>query len=388
MINRLIKPSENNSLLLFGARGTGKSTWLKSEFLQNKTHLYINLLDPDEEARLSRSPGELLQQIDALVDKPAWVVIDEVQKIPKLLDVVHMILESERKILFALTGSSARKLRRGQANLLAGRAFVYHLHPFTHIELGEGFLLDEVLSWGSLPKIFSLENAADKQLFLKTYTQTYLKEEIVAEQVVRKLDPFRQFLNVCAQHNGEVINYSSLARDVGVETVTAQSYFQILEDTLIGYLLPAYHRSLRKRQGQNPKFYFFDLGIKRQLDGTILQPPVEGTYGYGKNFEHFVIVEIIRLNDYYGKDFRLSYLRTKDGAEIDLIVERPGAPVALIEIKSKKTMSELDLRTLKVFKKDFGNQTEAYCLSQDPVAKLIDGVHVLPWQEGIKALFS
>lgn len=309
-------------------------------------------------------------------------MIDEVQKIPKLLDVVHKSIE-EFKSLFALTGSSARKLKRGKANLLAGRAFVHHLFPLTHTELEKQFDLDFVLSWGSLPLILQLNDDVERARFLRSYTQTYLKEEIQVEQVVRKLEPFRHFLEVAAQQNSEILNYSNIARDVGVDTVTAQSYFQILTDTLMGYLLPAYHRSLRKRQAQNPKFYFFDLGVKRALEGTLTQSLVKSTYSYGKCFEHFLIVEIIRLNDYAEKDYRFSYLRTKDGAEIDLIIERPGMPMCLVEIKSADKVDERDIRTLKAFKKELGKKAEAYCLSRDPLARTIDDIHLLHWQEGL-----
>lgn len=385
MFNRLITPSKNSSFFLFGARGTGKSTWLKQEFLQGKPHIYIDLLNLDQEELYLKSPQSLYDRLSRLEDKKTWVVIDEVQKIPKLLDVVHQSIE-EHKIRFALTGSSARKLKRGKANLLAGRAFVYHMFPLTHVELGEGFDLEHVLQWGSLPKIFEWTEDQDRARYLRSYTQSYLKEEIQMEQVVRKLDPFRQFLEVAAQHNGEIINYSSIARDVGVDTVTVQSYFQILDDTMMGYILPAHHRSIRKQQSQNPKFYYFDLGVKRSLDGTIVQAPVKNTFGYGKCFEHFLVAEIIRLNSYHEKDFRLSYLRSKDGAEIDLIIERPGMPLCLVEIKSSQRSDERDIRTLKAYKKDMGKNVQAYCLSQDPTSRLLDGIHLLHWREGLGEL--
>ncbi len=384
MINRIITHQKNNSFFLFGPRGTGKSTWLQQEF-SKIPHLYIDLLNPDEEERLAKNPGALLAQIESLPKTCQWIVIDEVQKLPKLLDVAHLCIEKHHK-LFALTGSSARKLKRGHANLLAGRAFMYHFFPLTHLELGTQLDLHQALQWGSLPKLLQLQDPQDKIRYLRTYTQTYLKEEIVAEQVIRKLDPFRMFLEIAAQQNSEILNFSNIARDVGVDTVTIQSYFQILQDTLMGFLLPPFHESIRKRQRTNPKFYFFDLGVKRALEGNIGLDLPEGNYGYGKTFEHFVILEALRLNAYFEKDYRFSYLRTKESAEIDLIVERPGAPLALLEIKSAKQVDERDIRTLRAFKGDMKQKTEAYCLSRDPIPKMIEGIHLLPWEMGLKKI--
>ncbi len=386
MIDRIIKPPKLHSFFLFGARGTGKSTWLQQQF-EKIPHLYIDLLDPDEEERLSKNYSSLLAQIAGLPEPDAWVVIDEIQKLPKLLDVVQLGIE-KHKTLFALTGSSARKLKRGGANLLAGRAFLYSLFPFTFLELKDRFDLDQVLQWGSLPEMTHLQNNQEKTRYLRTYSQTYLKEEIVAEQVIRKLDPFRHFLEIAAQQNGEILNFSNMARDVGVDTVTVQSYFQILEDTLVGYLLPPFHQSIRKRQRTNPKFYFFDLGVKRSLENTLSVELRKSTYGYGKAFEHLVIVEALRLNAYFEKDYRLSYLRTKDHAEIDLIIERPGLPMALIEIKSSTQVDDRDIKTLLAFKKDIQQSTEAYCLSPDPIPKIIAGVKLMPWQSGLTKKFT
>lgn len=380
MFNRLIKPSKNNSFFIFGARGTGKTTWLKEEFIGDQPVFLIDFLNPDTEEKYAKNPGLLKDELLGYAKKPKWVVLDEVQKVPKILDVVHGCIESLKQ-KFVLTGSSARKLKRGHANLLGGRAFVHHLYPLTHAEMDEAFSLNDVLRWGSLPQTHSYDDELDKQRYLKSYGQTYLREEILIEQVVRKIDPFRHFLEIAAQVNGEIVNFTNIARDVGVDTVTVQSYFQILEDTWVGYLLPAHHKSLRKQQRQNPKFYFFDLGVTRALAGLLSQPLDSGTYGYGKAFEHFVILEIMRLNSYCEKDFRLSYLRTKDDAEVDLIVERPGAKTVFVEIKSATETDERSVRGLKNFRdvKD----AEFYLLSQDPQAKIIDGVSIFPWREGL-----
>lgn len=383
MFHRILNPLPSNSFLIFGPRGTGKTTFLKEYFRDQKT-LWIDLLDPTLEDRYSRHPESLTQEILAMPSQTQWVVIDEIQKVPKLLNLVHYHIENS-SVRFALTGSSARKLRRGTANLLAGRAFVQYLFPLTALEMGENFNLEEALQWGTLPKVIQLKSAEEKKAFLRSYALTYLKEEVWAEQIIRNLDPFRRFLEIASQANGQIVNYSNIARDVGVDTKTVQVYFQILEDTLMGILLESFHYSLRKRQRKNPKFYFFDTGVKRALDRTLLQPLSMNTYGYGQAFEHFVIMEAHRMNMYYQKDFQFSYLRTKDHAEADLILERPGMPLALVEIKSTDFVGEQDVRTLQHFLKDL-QKAEAFCLSRDPTPKKIGDVRVLPWAEGLKAL--
>ncbi|MEK7790598.1 MAG: DUF4143 domain-containing protein, partial [Deltaproteobacteria bacterium] len=224
-----------------------------------------------------------------------------------------------------------------------------------------------------------------KHDYLTSYAQTYLKEEIWAEHIIRKLDPFRRFLEIAAQANGEIINFTNIARDVGSDTKTVQSYFQILEDTLIGFMLEPHHRSIRKQQRTNPKFYFFDTGIQRALARQLPVKLLPNTYAFGKAFEHFLIIEIDRLNQYFKKDYRLSYLRTKDNAEINLIIERPGEPTALIEIKSNDHIDERDSRTLERFLKDFKN-AEAFIFSRDPHKKKIGNILAIPWREGLKEL--
>jgi predicted AAA+ superfamily ATPase len=384
MIHRLINPLSTNSFFLFGARGTGKSTLLRHLFKENQGVLWIDLLDPEEEDRYSRAPGELVERINATSGKTRWVVIDEIQKVPRLLDVVHGRIESS-DINFAMTGSSARKLKRESTNLLAGRAFIYNLFPLTHRELSSAFDLDLALSFGTLPGLLNLGSREEKDAFLRAYALTYLKEEVCTEHLVRKLDPFRRFIEIAAQCNGEIVNFANIARDVGVDIKTVQSYFEILEDTLVGFLLEPFHRSVRKRQRQAPKFYLFDPGIRRALDRTLTIDLKPGTYAYGRAFEHFIVIEALRLSAYRQNDYRFSYLRTKDDAEIDLIVERPGGTTALLEIKSAAHVDERDTRLLERFALDIPG-AEAYCLSRDPVARRIGSVLALPWQEGLMEL--
>ena len=377
MFNRNLKISENSSFFLFGPRGTGKTTLLKKLF--EKRAVFIDLLDPGEEDLFNRDPNELEHRLAGFSRKPEWVVIDEIQKAPRLLDVVHSLIESG-KGKFAMTGSSPRKLRRGASNLLAGRAFVYHLFPLSASELGDKFDMSEILEWGTLPKIFQFQEKEEKKEFLSAYALTYLKEEITVEQLVRKVTPFRNFLEVAAQSNGQIINYSKIGYDIGVDTKTVQSYFDILEDTVIGFRLNPYHRSIRKRQRVNPKFFFFDTGVKRALDRTLSQALIPGTYAFGNAFEHLVILELLKFKEYRRLDWNFSYLRTKDDAEIDLIIERPGMPPALIEIKSSAKIGERDIGVFKNLVRDFG-ECRAFLLSLDPKRKSIDSALCIHWRD-------
>jgi uncharacterized protein len=383
MFKRIVNLTETSSFFLFGPRGTGKTHLLKDHFSKRKV-LYLDLLDPETFQTLSLRPKGLAEQIQELPQGTEWIVIDEVQKIPSLLDVVHQQIESG-KFKFALTGSSARKLKHGGANLLAGRAIVHDLYPLTAREIGSGFSLADALHWGTLPRLFSLEKNEDKRDFLRSYAHTYLQEEITQEQVVRRLDPFRRFLFIAAQMSGQIINFAKIAREAGTTVPTVQSYFQILEDTLIGTLLDSFHESVRKRQRENPKFYFFDTGVLRALSQTLSVELAPQTYAFGVAFEHFLINEIRRLQSYGKKDYRFSYLRTKDGVEVDLIIERPGMKRALVEIKSTERVQPDDLRALKSLAPDIPN-SEAFCLSLDPTARNVDGIHCLPWPRGIQEL--
>lgn len=385
MYPRSVKLPGSNSFFLFGPRGTGKSTLLQKELPSDRA-LWIDLLDPDQEAEYQMHPGRLLERWQAAEPRPAWIVIDEVQKAPKLLDVVHQAIE-RHQILFALTGSSARKLKRGGANLLGGRAFVLHLHPLSSFELGPDFSLAEALQWGTLPKVIALQAPEDRKRFLRAYVQTYLREEIQIEQAVRKIEPFRKFLEVAAQSNGEILNYSRLGREAGVEAKNVERYFQILADTLLGFFLEAYHPSVRKRQLSKPKFYFFDPGACRAAQNALDIPLAPRSYAYGKAFEHYVILECIRLNDALERGFGFSYLRTKDGAEVDLIIERPGKSALLVEIKSSDNIDSAGLRNLREFGRAIRG-SESIVLCQEPSPREIGGMSILPWQEGLRRIFQ
>ena len=384
--DRLCKPLLSNSFFLFGARSTGKTSLLRELFRDlPATEVYrLDLLDLEVEQRLALNPGLLAAEI--ALKKPRWVIIDEVQKLPALLNTVHAIIENPQLAgtRFALTGSSARKLKRSGVNLLAGRSFVNHLFPLTHLELGADFNLHQALEWGTLPKVTLLDSAREKAAFLRAYTTTYLKEEIWAEHIIDKLDPFRKFLPVCAQMSGEVLNFAAIAKDVGVHDKTIKSYYQILEDTLLGFALEPYHRSLRKRQKKAAKFFLFDTGVARALQGSLRVGLAPGGFDYGKAFEQWLIGEFHRLSSYQEDDATFSYIGT-DSSEIDLIIERPGCPTALIEIKSSARATFADAKHLLGYRKEFP-AAACYVLSQDPVARREDGVDFLPWAQGLQSL--
>ena len=386
MLNRLIQLPKNKSFFLFGARGVGKSTLLRQTFSEQEA-LWINLLGAEEENRFSRHPDELAIIARSLPSQKKYIIIDEIQKIPKLLDIIHILIEEKLPIHFIMTGSSARKLKRGGANLLAGRAFVYYLFPFSYLEIGNAFHLQQTLEWGSLPTAILYTDENDRHLYLQAYANTYLKEEIWSEQFIKNLDPFRRFLEVAAQMNGKILNYASIARDVGTSENTVKEYFSLLEDTLIGFSLEAFHHSFRKRLRVAPKFYFFDTGVTRTLARLLRVPLRESTSAYGETFEHFIILECLKLASYYALDYRFSYLCTKDDAEVDLIVDRPGQPYLFIEIKSSKEILPQSLKTLRQLAKDFQN-CEAVCFSQDIYTKKHDEITVYPWKEGIENFFT
>ncbi len=389
MIKRITNISRKHSFFLFGPRGSGK-TWLINEHFGENTSHKINLLLNSTYERYLLKPDLLSGVVEGLASSIKWIVIDEVQKIPAILDVVHNIIEDRKfhkkpELYFALTGSSARKLRRGKGNLLAGRAFEKYLFPLSPFEIGENFNLEKALNWGLLPEAYLDNDDATRLDYLVTYVQTYLKEEIITEQIIRKLEPFRRFLQVAAQSNGTIINYQNIADDVGTSNNTVQSYFEILEDTLIGFYLPAYHRSVRKAQRAAPKFYLIDNGIARALSRTLESRLLPHTKEYGNAFESFVIVEIYKLVKYFKPMWELSYLRTQHDLEVDLILDRPGNKTALVEIKSTDRIQEKDLKSLLQFKADF-LEAELFCLSNDPIERIENNVRILPWRKGILEL--
>jgi predicted AAA+ superfamily ATPase len=388
---------KTRSFFLFGARGTGKS-YLLRELFESSALLWIDLLRDRDFVTYQKTPGLLYSQAISLLsgsllseksEFPQWIIIDEIQRVPQLLNEVHRILESKEghsKIFFGLTGSSARKLKRGGANLLGGRALVNSLYPLTSFEIGDEFDLDAALNWGTLPYIVTEPDIATRRELLDSYYATYLREEIREEQVVRQLDPFTRFLEVAAQSSGQVVNYASIARDCQVGEKAVARYYQILEDTLLGVMIPSFDRSVRQQQSKSPRFYIFDLGVQRALSGVLNVPCTPQSYGFGRSFEQFVILEIYRLNSYLRKRFKLFFLRTKDDVEVDLIIDRPGEKLLLIEIKSTEHADSQQGRHARAVSKEI-KDSEAWLVSRDEKNRKEGDLWLLHWRDAIKRIF-
>ena len=391
MVNRSLNLSQllktNKSAFLFGPRGVGKTS-LSQQFVASlPPFLEIDLLQHEFFSRYISNPGLFGKEVEAqLKDRAVLTVfIDEVQKLPALLDEVHSLMERHKgHVRFLLTGSSARKLKRGGANLLAGRAWSLHLHPLTHLECDID--LSRALQFGTLPAVY-LEDSVPQRT-LKAYVETYLKEEIMQEALVRRVDAYVRFLDVAGQMNGEPINYTKMAMDCGVSTKTSQEHVAILVDTLIAFQVNAWTYSIRKQLRQSPKIYFFDCGVLNAIRGELGTQLKRGTYRYGKLFETFVVQELFRLNDYMETGYRFYYWRTNTGLEVDIVLSRGAAqrPIA-IEIKSKEAPQGMDLHALKSFRSE-NKDALLYCLSDSPRSYKIGDVMVYPWREGLHRIFK
>lgn len=386
---------KNRSAFLFGPRGVGK-TALSIEFLSTlkKTHI-IDLLHFETYSRYQLHPELFRKEVISLIAKSSpstvlTVLVDEVQKLPALLDEVHSLIESYKgRVRFLLTGSSARKLHRGGANLLAGRAITLKLHPLTSLELSLD--LHKALLIGTLPAMYLSED--DPTPLLLAYVETYLKEEILQEALVRKADRFLRFLDVAGQMNGEPVNYLKVGQAAAVSNKTAEEYFSILEDTLLVFRVNGWSYSVRKQLRQSPKFYFFDCGLLNAIRGELHLAVKSKTYRIGKLFENFIVTELIRLNDYFETQYRFFYWRTNTGAEVDLVITRGHSdrPIA-IEIKSDSVVALSDLRGLLSFQSENKNAL-LFCLCQTPHAyevqdKSKNTIRVLPWEEGVREVLG
>jgi predicted AAA+ superfamily ATPase len=380
MIPRIINvPFKRHSVFLFGPRQVGKSTLVRY-MLTEEEHLEIDLLKSENFLKYKTNPSRLRTECEFLAKEKAqfYVFIDEIQKCPELLDEVHHIIEKfDGTILFILTGSSARKLKRASVNMLAGRAWQFFLFPFTHIELGQKFDLENALTKGTLPPVID-ESNEDAFRTLTAYVQTYLKEEILDEAIVRNIGPFSRFLDVAADQSGKIVNYSTIARDTGVSSKTIKSYYQILEDTLVTLKLEPYLKSARKRITKHPKYYLFDIGVVNAIIGRVSISSVKGTTVYGMLFEHFIVLEIFRLIHYAEKPHRMYHWRSAHGAEVDLIIETADGLWA-IEIKSSPAIRSGDLTGLKSFVKDYPN-AKALCVSTCDQPYMAGHISVIPWK--------
>lgn len=341
MLHRICQLSNEieDSIFLFGARQTGKSTILRQQFPNS---IFIDLLDTSVKSRFRRRPVLLYE---TLYDKPegTLVIIDEIPEVPELLNEVHRLI-SEKRFVFILCGSSARKLKRKGYNTLGGRAYPVYLYPFVSAEIPD-FDLDHALLSGMVPPHYLAKNPIRR---LSAYIDVYLKEEIKEESLVRNLDAFHRFLEVAALTDGEMVNYNNIAQDCGVSATTVAAYFEILEDTLIGYRIPAYTQTMKRRLVQAPRFYYFDVGVVNHL---LHRKSLErGTPEYGHAFEHLVIQEIVAYLSYNHSDEKLSYWRTYSGMEVDAVI---GDARIAIEIKSVDEVQTRHLKGLKAFGEEY-----------------------------------
>lgn len=387
MFQRQLDPLLNRSFFLFGARGTGKTTWLQKAF-SIKNALWIDLLDEEVYEDYSITPKRLDNELNALAEAgrlPKFVIIDEIQRVPGLLNIVQIWIQ-KKKLIFVLTGSSARKLKRGGANLLGGRANYYELYNLSANEIGSKFDLNHALSWGTLPEMFEMQNDREKKAYLKSYCNTYLKEEVLIEQLIRKLPPFRKFLNILSQNNGKEINYEKFSRDTGVDNKTIQSYLEILEETYLGVILRPHHPSLRKSQIKSPKFYFFDTGVVRQLAGYTDLTLKPSTSLYGDLFESFLINEILKTVKYKELEYELSFFKTKHNFEVDLILSKNSKRI-FVEIKSTNKVDQSEVRKIENgLGGILGNKDKIFYLSQDKKEMKIGSVSCLYYLDFINSL--
>lgn len=364
---------EKKSYFLFGPRGTGK-TYLIQQQLSSSIPV-INLLRSELYFRLNNHPEEL-ESIIAAYENHSIIVIDEVQRIPLLLNEVHRLIE-EKQIKFLLTGSSARKLKRGGANLLAGRAREAKLFPLTYHEIKD-FDLQHYLLHGGLPMVY-LSDAPQEDLY--AYIDTYLKEEIIAEAVVLKLQAFSKFLEISAVTSGKMINYANVSNDVGISASTIREYYGILEDTFLGFSLPAYTKTKKRKAISTAKFYYFDLGVKNVLSSIDSVP--QNTDIFGDLFEHFIALELRAYLSYRRIRKSLCYWQSKNGQEVDFVI---GDDIA-IEVKSSNNIQEKHLKGLKALKEE-GLCKKYILVSQDKTNRQQDNIMILYWEDFLTRLWE
>ena len=375
MYNRLcqLQTELTGSAFLFGARQTGKSTFLRRCF---PNAIFIDLLDTELCRRFNKRPGLLYEMLSSH-PSDTLVIIDEIPQVPELLNEVHRLI-SEKGMVFVLCGSSARRLRRKGYNTLGGRAFPEYFYPLVSAEIPD-FNLDRALNQGMLPSHYL---SAHPSRSLSAYVDVYLKEEIKEEALVRNLGAFQRFLEVAALCNGEMVNYNNVAQDCGVSAVTVKSYFEILQDSLVGYMIPAYTKTIKRRLVQAPRFYYFDVGIANHL--LHRKNPVRGTVEYGHAFEHFVVQELVAYLGLNHCDEKLSYWRTYSGIEVDAIL---GDARVAIEIKSVEEVLPKHLKGLKAFGEEFPN-CRKIIVSLDTINRKIGDIEAIHILDFLKMLWQ
>lgn len=375
MFSRIIDFSTilpHSSTFLFGPRQTGKSTLLKTLFPYAK---FYDLLEANTFRELSAAP-ELLRQ--RLRPEEALVIIDEIQKLPSLLDEVHLLIERNKALRFILTGSSARKLKRGGANLLAGRALTARLHPLVAPEIDYGYLLER-LNHGSLPAI--LTSPIPREL-LKAYVGTYLQEEILAEGLVRNIGSFSRFLSTAGLTNGEQVNFTAIGSDTGTPPRTIREYYQILEDTLVGYLLPTFQQTYKRKPVSTPKFYFSDVGVANVLAKRSGIEP--GSELLGRALEHLIFLELRAYLDYRRLDRQLTYWRSRSQFEVDFVIDDEIG----VEVKGKSLTTNRDCKGLRALNEDVTLKRKILVSMERESRLLDDGIEVMGVETFLRELWQ
>jgi predicted AAA+ superfamily ATPase len=363
------------SFFLFGPRGTGKSSWVRGAF---PDALWVDLLEPDVHRAYASRP-ERLRDLVAGNPKRRVVVIDEVQKVPELLGVVHSLREKNRSLRFVLTGSSARKLKRTAVDLLAGRALVRALHPFMASELGDRFRIDSALTIGTLPVVLGSDDPAGA---LRAYHALYLKEEVQQEGLVRSIGGFARFLEAISFSHGAVLNISNVARECEIERKSVEGYVGILEDLLLGFRVPVFTRRAKRSVAAHPKFFFFDAGVFRSARPS--GPLDRGSEIDGAALEGLLAQHLRAWNSYRGDSNVLYYWRTRAGAEVDFVLYGSDGFWA-IEVKNSSHVHPQDVRSLAAFRSDYPEAT-AILLHRGRERLEIDGVMCLPCDEFLRLL--
>lgn len=375
MINRYydIENELDTSVFLFGARQTGKSTFLRQRFPDTP---YIDLLDSELRKKYQRRPVLLYEQFSKMPED-TLIIIDEIPEVPELLNEVHRLI-SQRNLRFILCGSSARKLKRKGHNTLGGRALPCYFYPFVSAELPD-LNLDKAVNDGMIPSHYL---ARDARRRLSAYIDIYLKEEIKEEALVRNLDGFQRFMEAAALTDGEMVNYTNIASDCGVSAVTVKEYFNILEDTLVGYMIPAYTKTIKRKLMQAPRFYFFDVGIANHLLNR--HDLTRGTAEYGHAFEHLVIQELVAYIGYSHNSRRISYWRTYTGLEVDAVI---GDAEIAIEIKSAEEVMPKHLKGLRAFHEEHPD-ARLIAVSLDRITRDSDGVEIVYVKDFLAMLWN
>ncbi|MEI7731874.1 MAG: AAA family ATPase [Verrucomicrobiota bacterium] len=341
MYSRLLNVPGNQSYFLFGPRGVGKTAWLRAAY---PNAIYFDLLDSQTYTQFLSAPNRLGDMIPAKFN--AWIVLDEIQRVPELLNEVHRLIEA-RGVKFALTGSSARKLRGKGVNLLAGRALTRYLHPLTATELGADFNLEKKLRYGGLPFGCTTSSPAE---YLKSYVATYLREEVLQEGLTRNLGAFSRFLEAASFSQGSVLNMAAVSRECAISSKVAEDYFVILEDLLIGYRLPVFSKRAKRRIVTHPKFYFFDSGVFQAIRP---RGPLDSSQEInGAACETLVLQELRAVNDYHLLGFKLFYWRTATGHKVDFILYGENGFLG-IEVKTSAKISPDDLKGLESFRAEY-----------------------------------